>query len=213
MYHSLKFAFLIFLITLLPVTANSSGAMLKEHWKDKNYKERISKVIVVGISESESRRRLFEDTLVAQLKKRGVEAFSSAELIPAGKETDKESILAVAKENSIDTVMVTKLISVDEEASYLPGSVTVDSGGHYRPRQDYYYNFNDYYTESNTVTRTPGNVVTDTIVSLETNLYETKKNQLIWSITTETFNPDNINKSIKKLSETIANRLSKDRLI
>lgn len=213
MYHPVKFAFLLFSTALLTACATSS-TMLTERWKDQNYNERISRIIVVGISESESRRRLFEDTLVAQLNKRGVEAFSSAELISAEKEVNKESILAAVKEKSIDSVIVTRLVSVDEQATYLPGSVTVDSSGHYRPGQDYYYNFNDYYTEStSSTTLTPGNVVTDTIVSLETNLYETKQQQLVWSVTSETFNPNDINKSIQKLSETIVNRLSKDRLI
>lgn len=213
MFATLKSAAVILTTILITACAATGSTMLTERWKDKNYNERLSKVLVVGISENVTRRRLFEDTLVEQLKKRGLQAYSSAELIPPEQKVDKDTIRAAAKEKSVDAVIVTRLVSVDKEASYLPGAVNVDSSGQYSPPKDYYYNFNDYISEGGVTTQTPGKVVSDTIFSLETNLYEVKNEKLIWSITSETFNPNDINKAIDNLSKIIVNRLSKDNLI
>lgn len=59
----------------------------------------------------------------------------------------------------------------------------------------------------------PGYLVDETIVSLETNMYVTPDEKLIWSLTSESFNPNNANKVINELAAIIIKELTKDGLI
>jgi hypothetical protein len=109
---------------------------------------------------------------------------------------------------------VTRLISVEKDTRLVPGTVyTPGTGTLHRPPHDYYHNFNDYYGRTHPAVYSPGYLEDVMIVSLETNLYEAEQEMLIWSITSESFNPGSVNSTVKELSKIIVKRLSKDGLL
>jgi hypothetical protein len=57
--------------------------------------------------------------------------------------------------------------------------------------------------------------VNDTIVTLESNLYKAGAGQdgLIWSVNTESFNPDDVNKEIDQLADVLVAKLKQDGII
>ncbi len=60
-----------------------ASTKLTQTWVDKSSKGKtVSNVLVIGIANEESNRRLFESTFVQKLKAVGVEAVSSADVIP-----------------------------------------------------------------------------------------------------------------------------------
>ena len=60
-----------------------SGTKLTHTWVDETYQQKpVSDIMVIGITYKEKNRHLFEDKFVAQLKAAGVEAVSSADVIP-----------------------------------------------------------------------------------------------------------------------------------
>jgi len=66
-----------------------------------------------------------------------------------------------------------------------------------------------YYQSYQTVYR-PGYKKVDTIARMETSLYTTADNKLIWAGKTESMNPDSRQKAIKEIAQTLTKDM-KDR--
>jgi len=60
---------------------------------------------------------------------------------------------------------------------------------------------------------TPGRMVHDVVVSIETNLYDTASEKLVWSMTSRSFNPVDAGEVIMPLSDSIIKDLAKNGLI
>lgn len=208
MNYVLRIAFI--LIPLL--VASCATTEITGKWSDKEYDKPITKILVIGLSKDTIRRRIFEDTLVEQLEKKGLTALSSAAILPQDQELDEATLEPVLAEQSIDAVLITRLVKVEKDTKYVPGQY-VASPGVYRPPHDYYHGFYDYYYRAQPMAYSPGYLVDETIVSLETNMYVTPDEKLIWSLTSESFNPNNANKAINELAAIIIKELTKDGLI
>jgi hypothetical protein len=94
------------------------------------------------------------------------------------------------------------MVSADKQKRYVPTNYPT----HYNSLYGYYDNVSPYY-------RDQGYYVENTIVSIEINMYETKSAKLIWAITTETFEPKNINKEVAEISQLIIKELTKEKLL
>ncbi len=202
---------LVFILIPL-VVASCASTEITGKWSDKEYDKPIKTVLVVGLSKDTMRRRIFEDTLVEQFKTKGVTAFSSAAIFPIDKELDEATLEPVLAERSIDAVIITRLVKVEKDTKYVPGQYA-SSPGVYRPPHSYNHGFYDYYYQAQPVVYSPGYMVDETIASLETNMYVTPDEKLIWSLTSETFNPNNVNKVINELAAIIIKELTKDGVI
>lgn len=198
---------LISLLVIFMFSGCAATTQLTGSWKEPATSVKINKVLVIGKSDKAAVRRIYEDALVNKLKDRQVNAVASSRVIPIVTEIDRPTVESAVKKGGFDSVLVTKLIDVDKESRYVPGMTYVI------PYNDY-YNFYSYYGHRGPgLIHEPGYTYTETIVSLETNLYETKDAKLIWAITTESVNPDKINKDIDKLAELIAKKLEDDDLL
>ena len=60
---------------------------------------------------------------------------------------------------------------------------------------------------------TPGYTATYQNVLLETSIFDAKENGLIWSAASETFEPQNINEEVKKLSEILVRKMRESKLL
>ena len=160
--------------------------------------------MVVGISAKQTPRRLFEDTLVNSFHAKGIEATALYKVRTGADVPDKAMIEAVLKEQSFDAVITTRVIGRDKETQYVPGTVQPPP---------YYRGMYSYVDTVYPVVYTPGYLVNDTIVSLESNGYDTASAKLVWSITTEHFNPSDLDKEVNDLATLIINQLEKNGLI
>ncbi len=125
---------------------------------------------------------------------------------PYCKKIDRSMIEDAVKKHDFDSVLVTRVSGKEKEVSYVPGMAYAIPHGSYN-------NFHSYYGNYGPIVHEPGYIYTETIVSLETNLYATKDDKLIWAITTESVNPDQIDKEINSLAEVIVEQLIEDGLI
>ena len=184
---------------LLP--ACSSGPKLVNMWYDSEYPgPRLQKFVVVGVTNQEGRRRHFEDTFVATMQKRGIEAVPSYQLIDSLGKLDQDQIIQLVKGADADGVLVTRMVAVDQKASYQPGYTGMTPG--------YYSDFYGYYDYAYGAVSTPGYVYEYEVVSLETNLYEVADWGLLWSGTTETVDFDTIEREIPRLADLIMKSLA-----
>ncbi len=169
-------------------------------YKDSTYTGgSLSSVLVVGVAENLRNRKMFEQFFAEQFKNNGVEAFSSADVIPSDKKLDKNTIKNLAEKLGADAVLVTHLEAVEEKGEYIPDAYNQNLGRHY---SRVYGHVHD-----------PGYYVTHQYVRLENNLYEIKTEKLIWSSSSETINPESANEVIESLCKVVMKNLRANGLI
>ena len=196
------------ILFLLPISlASCSSTKLTSTWKDNTYDGYIETLMVVAVTENTRNRLIFEREFVEEFTKGGIEAIASIDVIPLEETSSEDAILAEAKKRGISMIMVTHLIGVDEKSVYHPPKTRTVS------RVGYYGRFHSYYPRVYEYVHEPGYYTKHKSVNLETNLYETKTQKLIWSVTSETLDPESVNTIIESLSKVVIKDLRKQRLL
>ena len=175
---------LTFILLLITSCASTN---LTSVWRDSSYSGQFKKILVIGVAKERGIRRIFEREFVHQLKSHGVEAVSSFTLIPSDQMLNKDTIVSKIKDLNIDAVIITRLA----------GKKTEPTGNS---------NMYDYYTRAH---YGPGS---REVFVLETNLYETSTEKLIWSAISDSFIKEGRHKSIISLIEIIIDKISKEKL-
>lgn len=179
---------ILIFITLLSslVLLSCSNTKFTSVWMEKDIKvEPIDSMLVIGIGKNQIARRMFEDSFVAELEKGGIKAIAIYRHIADDAKITRESVAKIARDKDIDAVIITHLVAVDEETVYNPPVTHVSPNAYYGR----YYN---YYPTVNSYVQSPGYYSTNTLVRLETSLYDTKTATLLWSAQSSTFNPDTV---------------------
>jgi hypothetical protein len=208
MMHTVK-QFLIssVLLVMLLSLASCGGTKLTSVWKDTTYEGTIDKIMVVAVTENTRNRLIFERDFVEAFKKTGAEALASLDVTTEEEESNNNAILNEARKRGISMILVTHLIGVDEKSVYHPPKTrTVSRGG-------YHNRFNSYYPRVYEYVHEPGYYTQHKSVNLETNLYETGTEKLVWSVTSETIDPESVNTIIESLSKEVIKNLRKNKLL
>jgi len=180
---------------------------VSSQWMSPDYKGGpMHKILVLGISETFLGRRTYEDSFTEALRKGGAEAVSSYTLLPSDDKLTKEEIEEILSREGFDGLIVTRLLEVAEETTYVPPSTTVVSGG---SRYGYY----GHYGRNYDVVHSPGYTLTTEIVRLETQLWNAADSELAWGITSETFDPTSKDDAIASVTSVLVQKLVNDGLL
>lgn len=184
----------------LSLLAACATTKIQSVWSDASYQRGpLLKVFVMGLAKDQLLKRLYEDEFVIQLQSRGVQAFPSYSVIPQEKMGDQNFIREKIKELSVDASIITRLVDSKTVQKYYPPEMYYVPPPYYRGWQGYYMNSYQYMIS-------PGYTTTEKTVVLETNVYSTQDDKLIWSALSETFVED----SAKKLIKSLVNKLVDD---
>lgn len=192
-------------IALVFLVAGCGSTKFVQQWKDPNFNQKFTDVLVLSLNAGDSKRRVFETGFDQALEKRGVKSSASYEILPNHDDLSEENIRAAIAGTSIDGVLVMRQVKVKKEDRYVPPRVDYVGDPFYGSFYGYYGAFAPIYT--------PGYVTEDTTVHLETNLYAVDGEKLVWSGKTESFNPKDVNTLINELASIILGQLSKSGLI
>jgi hypothetical protein len=205
----------LFLITTFGLTGCSSTSVTGV-WKKSDFTgQPFQSILVIGLSKDKSRKNIWEDIMVDQLKQAGVHAMTSTQCFPGDDDITKEEILRYVGDKGMDSVLVTRLVDTKQEKAYYPptggfyGSGFYGGGFYGGGRHGYYNNFGTFYD----TVYTPGYTTTYTTVLLETNLYDTASQALVWSMSSDTFDPASANKLAQSVSKKVVQALQKDNLV
>lgn len=157
---------------------------------------------MVGVSDQPALRRTFEDQFVKDLKAVGVDAVASYNFIPEGGRAEEARVDQAVKDAGADGVLITRLVRVDVNTQVTPTYRPMMGMGYYGGYAGAYGGFYD----------PPMVTQTDTLV-LETNLYGVDEAHLLWSGTTQTFEPTNLNQEMPGFTKVIIGALQKRKLI
>ena len=177
-------------------------------WIKKNYSgEKFASILVVGVFQDVNNKVLWENVMADNLHQSGIKnVITSVRAFPGVNQLNKQEIVGYVNKNNIEGVLVTRLVDIKKESAYYhPPSRGFYSG--------YYNSFPSYYDRAYNSAYTVEHSTGRTTVLLETTLYKSNTEELIWSMSSETFNPNSANQVSRDVGNRVITRLKKDKLI
>lgn len=160
-------------------------------------------VLVIARIKDETSNRVTEDKIVAKLKMPASPSY--AFLLPS--DTNQVAVDKKLKEKGFDGLIAMRLTDVNETLNYQQGTGGYYGGGYYggyyggRPGGYYgYYGSPGYYTQDRTF-------------YVETSIFSLVTGKLMWSGTTATLNPTQLDQTLDEIIYSIRTDLTKRGLI
>jgi hypothetical protein len=197
-------------LAVLPV-ANAKAVKLLVSWKNPDYSgHKPRRILVIGMSENPEIRADFEDDLSSAIASDGLEAVPGNSVLfrPHSAEMDPDYLKGQIRDFKIDAVLVSRLVKVDKKTTYIPGHS-------YAVPYAYYHSFYGYYGTVYRQVYTPDYLREDTTVRVETNFYAANASdgELIWTGTSDSFNPKSAQKVIDGVVKLIVKELKKQEIL
>jgi hypothetical protein len=178
-----------------------ASTQLVDVWRDESYAGRpLTKVLVIAVSDEERGRRIFEDSFAREFRAHGVEAVPGYSLLSMDAGLEREAISELIEGKGFDGVVISHNAGIDEETVYVPGRTRTEVWGDGDPRRRGY---DGYYRRTWETVSDPGYTTKYTTVFIETNIYETAEQKLIWSARSESYNPASTLEIIDALSKEV----------
>ena len=194
------------LITCLFLVSCASSKVTST-WTDPKYRgSQYSNLLVIGAAEKENIRRSFEKKFVEKLEAAGIKAVESSSVMSKDEKIDKETILPVVEKTGADGVLLTHLVSVKDKEVPSPS-------GTYQSGANYPYGLTPEIFSATGSGSDSQYYSTRVKVRLETNLYDVKTEQKVWSARSTTLNPKSDTALIDSVIEVLVKDLKKNRLI
>lgn len=187
----------LFVIAASLVLGACATVSITNRWRDPSWPgPPASHVVVVGISRSDTMRRIFEDTFSQQLQAAGIQATPAYTQIPAGT-TGALGLRDLMKANGADAVLVTRVQRVQQKISVTP------SGPMY----------GGFYGWYGGAWAAVPDVQSYDVVTLETSVWDARSEKLVWTVTTEGIGTKNIPKATIQLAQTLIPQLKTDGIL
>jgi hypothetical protein len=123
------------------------------------------------------------------------------------KQLTKEQLIETIAKTGSEAVLTLAVLDTKTETSY-------NQGTSYSPMNyGYYGSYYGYYNYYYPVVYSPGYYTTNKTYYIETNFFDVKTDQLLWSIQSQAYNPDNFDRMFKEYTRTILAKLREERLI
>jgi hypothetical protein len=191
-----------------------SSTKITGAWKNpKQPAKTYSSIFVASLSSNSVARATVENDMASALEKQGIASYKSMDEFPPGVKKDsvtKEEILGRMRNKKADGILTISLIRKETESHYMPGG-----GIPYAPfpMYPYYSDFGGYYSHWYPYAYSPGYYEQDKAYYIETNLYDSATEQLVWSAQSRTYNPTDLKDFSKDFSKTIVAKLKEDGML
>ncbi|MGY3214816.1 hypothetical protein [Mucilaginibacter sp. HD30] len=170
-------------------------------------------IFVAALSSNIAAKQAVEDGIQQQLQEKGIKVDKGLDAFPPDFNTNsaqrKDLVLSRIKSTGADGILTIALLKEDTETHYRAGS------GYWNPglRYGYYNTFWNYYNNWYPSLYAPDYYDETKVYYLETNLYNAKTEQLIWTAQSKTYDPVSISSFLKGYLKTIREQMVKDGLI
>ncbi|MGH7797351.1 MAG: hypothetical protein ACREQ2_21035 [Candidatus Binatia bacterium] len=196
--------YLGFVFVALALGACATTTPIVSEWRNPAYAfGSFKRIMVGGLGGDSSVRRNFEDEFVAQLRAAGVDALPSYGFIPEDEKLDETKLKQAAQEAGADALLFARLIQVEQKTQYGPSYFPYTSFGIFGSHvgaswqglggAPTVYRYNEYVSE--------------------TTLYDLGKNDVVWTGTIKTTEPENVPTAIKSYVEAVMKTLEEKNLI
>jgi hypothetical protein len=172
----------------------------------------INTILVTALSAKTNVRQTVEKDMARALEKEGYRTVKSFDILPPfteGKTPDKDQLFSKISEADADVILTIALIDKETENRYVPGDATYAP----MPRFGYYRTLRGYYNNWYPSLYSPSYYVEDKIYFIETNLYEARTEELLWSAQSETYNPGSLESFSEEFAQVVVSKMEKDGLL
>lgn len=197
---------LVLALALAIAVSGCATTRIVHEWKNPDYTApSFKRILTIGVSEEPAIRRTFEDELATRLRGAGVDAEPSYRYIPESGQVAEARLQEAVRQANADGAVITRLVRVETRTHVSPGlyypAPLIGLGlypgysaawiGYYEPPRVYQY---------------------DVYIS-ETSLYDTARNQMVWSGTVQTRAPRDIGQEIRRYVDVVVEALQDRRLL
>jgi len=163
------------------------------------------KVAAFVLSSRDSIRLGAEETLARELTSRGAQGIAGYTIVPKEVTEDQDKVKELLSSAGVVGAVVMRVVGQKQEISSSPGMISYTGS--------YYPSFYGYWSYGWTAMYQPGQIRSDTIVSIETLLYSVEEDKLLWAGLSKTTNPENIPKFINELVSAAGKEIRKTGLV
>lgn len=166
------------------------------------------RVFVAALTNNLQAKQKVEGVLAAVFSNRGASVTKSLDVFPPDIESrnnkDKDVFLNKIKDYDTDLIVTNAVIDKKTQERYMGGGYAPwgwagNFWGYYR---GYYGRFYD-----------PGYYTLDKVYYLETNVFDAKTDQLVWSAQSRTYNPSSLNSFIEDYAKVIVEKMTSDGIL
>jgi hypothetical protein len=160
------------------LAACATSTRFNAQWVNPQASDRlpVRNVMVIGISRDTTARRVYEDSMVAQLAARGVKAQPSYRTLPEDGPAPQAAIEKAVREAGADAVLISRTVSVTNEVHVSPGMLM---GPPYPFGWGGFYGY--YHGMWSSAYAIPPRVYTVQNVVVDTRLFDARDFMVLWS--------------------------------
>jgi len=187
----------------LTLSACSTATPIVSEWRNPAYAlGPFKRIMVGGLSRETSVRRNFEDEFVIQLRAAGIDALASYRYIPEDEGIDENNLKQAAQKARADAVLFARSVKMEQKTNYGPTFPYLSFG---------IFGSNVGASWSG-LSGAPGAYRYNEYTS-ETTLYDVAKNEVVWTGTIKTTEPENVQTAIKSYVEAVMKALDAENLL
>jgi hypothetical protein len=152
---------------------------------------------------NEAKRRGLETALVNELNEHGLDAVAAYSVIPADVSQDAEKAKPYVNKSGAEYALVMQITGSEQQ---ITGTPSMMGAGMYGPGMGWGgwgWGWGGGGTD----------IRTDTLVGVQTLLYDVKKEKLVWAGQSQTMNPNKAESFARELIRAVGNELQKDGLV
>ena len=184
--------------------ACSTTHIIVNEWRNPAYAEpSFRSVMVGGLSEQTSVRRNFEDEFLTQLRGAGIEALASYRQVSDEEKVDEGKLKEAARRAGADALIIARTVKVEQKTDYGPSYYPVPIFGIFGQHASAVWQ-GGYGGPS---------VSRYTEYTSETTLYDVTKDQVVWTATLKTSEPENVDTAVKAYVGAVMNALKDKNLL
>ena len=193
---------LVVCVAAAALVACGTSTKLTAQWKAPEATGvRFQKVIVAAQMQDQSLRRSLESHMVTRIPN----STASYEVLSEDETRDPARAKAKVAAAGFDGAVVVRFVGKDRQTTYVPGT-TWWGPAPYGSMYGYWgYGWGAVYD--------PGYLVTDTVVSLESLVFDVTKDKLIWASRSETTNPTSMNDLVNSLIDATIKEMKKQKVL
>lgn len=203
----------IYILAVLLLVSCSSSKVTNSWVSEthKNYKSK--KILIIGLTENNTGRRLFEDHLKKELTLRGVEAVESYTVFQSTftnriqTEEEIENEIKRLSSEGFDAVLISAVKGIDEKVNY--------SGDNFRVNYNW-RRFGPYYYRYQNIYHTEGYYTRYKVYHIESSLFNLKENNdksLVWVASYNIVDPREVNATVTNYVKAIIKSLEEYKII
>ena len=199
------------LVIIILLSACASSKITNTWISQKTSIQKYNKIMVVGINGNETwgSKEKMERELVERLREKGQNAVAASDTYgpKAFRNLNEDTVINKLQGTGVDAVLTIVLLNKTKEKYYVPARV------YYSPYIMYHHRFWGYYNTMTARIYTPGYYTYDKKYFWESNLYDMKTKELVYSVQTESFNPSSSEQLAHEYSDLIIKNMSKNSVI